>query len=70
MLIVLLYLQGVKLQGLIKDIDVWRWIGHYKHTQHKRQIRYTIDEIHESLLINKYKPNLNVQGNSIPLNLF
>ena len=26
--------------------------------------------IHESLLINKYKPNLNVQGNSIPLNLF
>ena len=26
--------------------------------------------IHESLLINKYKPNLNVQGSSIPLNLF
>ena len=26
--------------------------------------------IHESLLINKYKPTLNVQGSSIPLNLF
>ena len=26
--------------------------------------------IHESLLINKYRPNLNVQGSSIPLNLF
>ena len=26
--------------------------------------------IHESLLINKYKPNLNVQGSSIPFNLF
>ena len=26
--------------------------------------------IHESLLINKYKPTLNVQGSSIPLTLF
>ena len=26
--------------------------------------------IHEGLLINKYRPNLNVQGSSIPLNLF
>ena len=26
--------------------------------------------IHESLLINKYKPTLNIQGSSIPLNLF
>ena len=26
--------------------------------------------IHENLLINKYKPTLNVQGSSIPLNLF
>ena len=26
--------------------------------------------IHESLLINKYRPNPNVQGSSIPLNLF
>ena len=26
--------------------------------------------INESLLINKYKPNLNIQGSSVPLNLF
>ena len=26
--------------------------------------------IHESLVTNKYKPNLNVQSSSIPLNLF
>jgi hypothetical protein len=26
--------------------------------------------IHESLLISKLKPSLNVQGSSIPLNLF